>query len=51
MSAGYVDRDKLPPGKAVEVSDGIFAFIQPDGTWWINNTAFLVGSQAREDAS
>src|SRR5450755_1951947 len=26
-----------------EVSDGIYAFIQPDGTWWINNTGFLVG--------
>lgn len=26
-----------------EVSDGLFAYIQPDGTWWINNTAFLVG--------
>lgn len=26
-----------------EVSDGIFAYIQPDGTWWINNTGFLVG--------
>jgi cyclase len=26
-----------------EVSPGIFAYIQPDGTWWINNTGFLVG--------
>lgn len=26
-----------------EVSDGIFAYVQPDGTWWINNAAFLVG--------
>jgi cyclase len=27
----------------VEVSDGIYAYIQPDGSWWINNTGFLVG--------
>ena len=26
-----------------EVSDGVFAYIQPDGTWFINNTGFLVG--------
>jgi cyclase len=25
-----------------EVSDGVFAYIQPDGTWFINNTGFLV---------
>jgi cyclase len=28
-----------------EVGDGIFAYLQPDGTWWINNTGFLVGSR------
>ncbi len=27
-----------------EVSDGVFAYLQPDGTWFINNTGFLVGS-------
>jgi cyclase len=26
-----------------EVSDGIYAYIQPDGSWYINNTGFLVG--------
>ena len=26
-----------------EVSDGIYAYIQPDGSLWINNTGFLVG--------
>lgn len=24
-----------------EVADGVFAYIQPDGSWWINNTGFL----------
>jgi cyclase len=38
-----------PPGVSIadarlqEVEDGIFAYIQPDGSWWINNTGFLVG--------
>ena len=27
----------------VEVADGVFAYVQPDGSWWINNTGFLVG--------
>jgi cyclase len=31
------------PPKTVEVSDGIYAYIQPDGSWFINNTGFLVG--------
>ena len=28
-----------------EVSAGIYAYVQPDGTWWINNTGFLTGPQ------
>ena len=31
------------PTTAREISDGIYAYVQPDGTWWINNTGFLVG--------
>jgi cyclase len=33
------------PGRprTVEVADGVYAYVQPDGTWWINNTGFLVG--------
>jgi cyclase len=34
----------LPPPRLEEVSPGVFAFIQPDGSWWINNTGFLTGS-------
>jgi cyclase len=39
--------DITTPGRprVEEVSDGIHAYIQPDGTWWINNTGFLVGSK------
>ncbi|HEY6794373.1 MAG TPA: MBL fold metallo-hydrolase [Kineosporiaceae bacterium] len=28
-----------------EISDGIWAYVQPDGSWWINNTGFVVGPQ------
>jgi len=46
MSSSYAD-DILTPGRpeTVAVSDGVYAYIQPDGTWWINNTGFLVGPQ------
>ncbi|WP_133902832.1 MBL fold metallo-hydrolase [Actinophytocola oryzae] len=39
--------DITTPGspRVEEVSDGVFAYIQPDGTWWINNTGFLVGDK------
>ncbi len=45
MSAGLHDHDhaELGPPRTVEVSDGLFAYVQPDGSWWINNTGFLVG--------
>jgi cyclase len=37
--------DITTPGRprVEEVADGVHAYIQPDGTWWINNTGFLVG--------
>ncbi|MBO2450670.1 MBL fold metallo-hydrolase [Actinomadura barringtoniae] len=40
-------RDITVPGTPHlhEVSDGIYGYIQPDGTWWINNTGFLVGER------
>ncbi|MFB4284510.1 MULTISPECIES: MBL fold metallo-hydrolase [unclassified Nonomuraea] len=33
----------LPPPRIEEVSDGVYAYLQPDGSWWINNTGFLAG--------
>ena len=42
MSTSHVDHD-LPPGSLREVSDSVHAYIQPDGSWWINNTGLLVG--------
>jgi cyclase len=35
--------DNLAPPRIEEVSDGVFAYIQPDGSCCINNTGFLVG--------
>lgn len=43
MSSGNADDRYAPPRSAQEVSDGVFAYVQPDGSWWINNTGFLVG--------
>ena len=37
-------RSAPAPARVQEVSDGVFAYIQPDGTWFINNTGFLVSA-------
>ena len=39
--------DITTPGRprTEEVADGVHAYVQPDGTWWINNTGFAVGPQ------
>lgn len=37
-------RESLAPPVLREVSDGVFAYVQPDGSWWINNTGLIVGS-------
>jgi cyclase len=29
------------PPRLEEVDRGVYAYVQPDGTWWINNTAFV----------
>lgn len=39
------DVDPSRPGRAVEVSEDVYAYVQPDGSWWINNTGFVVGSR------
>ncbi len=45
-SHGHADNAELGPPETVEVADGIFAYVQPDGSWWINNTGFLVDPDA-----
>jgi cyclase len=34
--------DVSVPGRLQEVADGVFAYIQADGSWMINNTGFVV---------
>src|SRR3977135_3313280 len=43
MSSSHVHQPTLSAPRTQEVSDGIFAYIQPDGSWFLNNTGFLVG--------
>ena len=38
--------DELPPPTVEEVSPGVYAYIQLDGTWGLNNTGFLAGRDA-----
>lgn len=48
MSSGQEHAHEITsPGRpeTVEVADGVYAYVQPDGTWWINNTGFVVGPQ------
>jgi len=45
-SHGHPDQAGLPPPSTVEVADGVFAYVQPDGSWWINNTGFVVGADS-----
>lgn len=42
MSVIYAsDRAALPTPELQEVSDGIFAYVQLDGSWFLNNTGFV----------
>src|SRR6202140_2311549 len=33
----------LPPPRTHQVAERVYAYIQPDGGWWINNTGFVLG--------
>ena len=43
MSSSGHDHPELGPPRLAEVADGVFAYIQPDGSWYINNTGFVAG--------
>ncbi|MGF0176745.1 MBL fold metallo-hydrolase [Streptomyces sp. Marseille-Q5077] len=36
---------RIPASETVEVSDGVYAYIQPDGSWFLNNTGFITARQ------
>ena len=46
MSSSHHDHPELGPAQLVEVADRVFAYIQPDGSWYINNTGFVVGDSS-----
>ena len=43
MSTSHHDHETLSPPYLEEVSDGIYAYVQPDGSWFLTNTGFFVG--------
>jgi cyclase len=46
MSTSMHGHGPLGPAELVEVADRVFAYCQPDGSWWVNNTGFVVGRSA-----
>src|SRR5919108_6389729 len=34
---------QAPPPRLEKIADRIYAYVQPDGTWCLNNAGFLVG--------
>ncbi len=48
MSAPTRDHDHpdIPPPAVEEVSDGVFAYLQLDGSWGLNNAGFVTATQA-----
>ena len=45
-SARVPDNVEVPEPTVEEVSDGVFAYVQLDGSWGLNNTGFVVGKEA-----
>ena len=43
MSTSHAEHASAAPPRVEEVSTGIYAYVQPDGSWFLNNTGFLVG--------
>jgi cyclase len=46
MSSPAHDHPDPGPAELREVADRVFAYIQPDGSWYINNTGFIVGGRS-----
>jgi cyclase len=38
------ERSGSPPPRVEEVADHVFAYIQPHGGWWVNNTGFVASA-------
>jgi cyclase len=46
MSSSNRDHSEVGPARLVEVADRVYAYLQPDGSWWINNTGCVVGDSS-----
>jgi cyclase len=46
MSSSGHDQPGLGPPRVVEVAERVFAYVQPDGSWWINNAGFIAGERS-----
>jgi len=43
-SAHFDESAEVPPPRVEEVSPGVFGYVQLDGSWGLNNTGFIVGT-------
>lgn len=43
---GTSSEPELGPSKFIAVAEGVYAWIQQDGTWWINNAGLVVGDRS-----
>jgi cyclase len=43
MSTSHAEHVEVGLPHLEEVASGIYAYVQPDGSWFLNNTGFLVG--------
>jgi cyclase len=41
----HPEAGRLPPPRTEMVAERVYAYVQPDGGWWINNTGFVVGER------
>lgn len=47
MSTSHLpEHAQLPPPEVIEVKESIYAYVQADGSWGLNNTGFIVGRDA-----
>jgi cyclase len=45
MSTSLHDHASIEAAEVADLGGGLYAYIQPDGSWMINNTGFLVGRE------
>jgi cyclase len=45
VSTSHAEHSSVAPARTEEVAAGVYAYVQPDGSWFLNNTGFLVGKK------